>query len=178
VAMRNSIIGPICRPIVSAINRQHEQSGYSPSALFASGEQGAWYDPSDMTTMWQDAAGTTPVTAANQQVGRILDKSGNNNHATQPTGASRPVLRQSGAIWFLEFDGVNDFLVTAGIDFTAQSEMSVFAGVAKITDAAAGMLVELSPSIDANNFAFALKAPDAAAAATYRAQFKGTLLSE
>lgn len=48
---------------------------YSPAGLFAAGEQGAWYDPSDMSTMFQDAAGTTPVTAVEQPVGLILDKS-------------------------------------------------------------------------------------------------------
>lgn len=43
--------------------------------LFYGGEQGAWYDPSDRTTLYQDAAGTTPVTAMEQPVGLILDKS-------------------------------------------------------------------------------------------------------
>lgn len=50
-------------------------SNYSPESLFANGEQGVWYDPSDFTTMFQDAAGTTPVTAVEQPVGLILDKS-------------------------------------------------------------------------------------------------------
>lgn len=168
------------RSISRSMSRDIPQGSvaYSPATLFASGEQGAWYDPSDMSTMFQDAAGTTPVTAPDQQVGLIRDKSGRANHASQPTGASRPILRQSGALWFLEFDGVNDFLVTPSIDFTAQSEMSVFAGIAKISDAAIGTLIELSTSIAANNFAFAIQAPSAAASATYRAQFKGTLLSE
>ncbi len=53
---------------------------------------GAMLDPSDMTTMYQDAAGTTPVTAVEQPVGKILDKSGKGNHATQSVTASRPVL--------------------------------------------------------------------------------------
>jgi hypothetical protein len=44
-------------------------------ALFASGEEGAWYDPSDFSTMFQDSAGATPVTAVGQPVGLILDKS-------------------------------------------------------------------------------------------------------
>lgn len=44
-------------------------------ALFANGEQGAWYDPSDFSTLFQDAAGITPVTALGQSVGLILDKS-------------------------------------------------------------------------------------------------------
>ena len=44
-------------------------------ALFAAGEQGVWYDPSDLSTLFQDAAGTTPVTAVEQPVGLMLDKS-------------------------------------------------------------------------------------------------------
>jgi hypothetical protein len=50
-------------------------AAWSPSTLFASGEQGAWYDPSDLTTLYQDFAGTTPVTAVEQPVGLMLDKS-------------------------------------------------------------------------------------------------------
>lgn len=60
--------------------------------LFARGEQGAWYDPSDLSTLFQDAAGTIPVTGVEQPVGRMLDKSGRGNHATQATATSRPVL--------------------------------------------------------------------------------------
>jgi hypothetical protein len=63
---------------------------FSPSSLFAASEQGVWYDPSDLTTLFQDTAGTTPVTATGQTVGRMLDKSGRGNHATQATTASRP----------------------------------------------------------------------------------------
>lgn len=43
--------------------------------LFANGEQGFAYDPNDLTTLYQDAAGTIPVTAAGQPVGLMLDKS-------------------------------------------------------------------------------------------------------
>jgi hypothetical protein len=50
-------------------------STFSPLSLFASGEQGVWYDPSDMSTLFQDSAGTTPVTAVEQPVGLVLDKS-------------------------------------------------------------------------------------------------------
>lgn len=50
-------------------------STFTPASLFAAGEVGAWYDPSDFSTMFQDSAGTTPVTATGQPVGLILDKS-------------------------------------------------------------------------------------------------------
>lgn len=60
--------------------------------LFANGEQGFFYDPNDLTTMFQDAAGTIPITAVGQPVGMIKDKSGRNNHAFQTVSASRPLL--------------------------------------------------------------------------------------
>ena len=50
-------------------------NGFSPLSWFAAGEQGAWYDPSDLTTLFQDSAGTIPVTAVEQPVGLMLDKS-------------------------------------------------------------------------------------------------------
>jgi hypothetical protein len=43
--------------------------------------------------LFQDSAGTTPVTALGQSVGRILDKSDKGNHAIQATSASRPTLQ-------------------------------------------------------------------------------------
>jgi len=48
---------------------------FSPASLFANGEQGWWYDPSNFSTLFQDSAGTTPVTAMEQPVGLQLDLS-------------------------------------------------------------------------------------------------------
>jgi hypothetical protein len=47
----------------------------SPSILYANGEQGLWISPSDISTLYQDSLGTTPVTAFGQPVGLALDKS-------------------------------------------------------------------------------------------------------
>lgn len=52
-------------------------SSSSPAALFANGEQGVWYNPSDISTLFQDSAGTTPVTAPGQTAGLMLDNSKN-----------------------------------------------------------------------------------------------------
>ena len=65
---------------------------FAPSSLFRANEQGVWYDPSDLTTLFQNAAGTIPVTAVEQPVGLMLDKSGRGNHAYQATSANRPTL--------------------------------------------------------------------------------------
>lgn len=136
---------------------------FSPLSLFAANEQGAWYDPSDLSTLFQDSAGTVPVTAVGQPVGKILDKSGRGNHATQAATVSRPLLQQdSSGRYYLAFDGVDDFLVTAAINFTATDKMSVMAGLRKLSDAGRGIVVELSSSY-ANSGAFGMTAPDSAA---------------
>lgn len=70
-------------------------STFTPSALFLDGStQGVWYDPSDITTLYRDAAGTQPVTAVEQPVGLMKDKSGRGNHAFNSSGnsANFPVL--------------------------------------------------------------------------------------
>ena len=80
------------------------------NAMFRSSEQGVWYDPSDRATLFQDSAGTTPVTAVEQPVGLILDKSGRGNHAYQSTSTSRPVLKagyQAPAL-SVRYDGIDD----------------------------------------------------------------------
>jgi hypothetical protein len=52
---------------------------FSPASLFASNEPGVWYDPSDISTLFQDTAGTIPVTSPGQTpaqtVALMLDKS-------------------------------------------------------------------------------------------------------
>ena len=80
-------LGAVARAVQGAF------APFSPASLFAAGEQGVWYDPSDFSTLFQDAAGTIPVTAVEQPVGLILDKSGRGNHASQPTTTARAVLR-------------------------------------------------------------------------------------
>ena len=87
-------------------------SGFDIASLFANGEQGSWYDPSDLSTLFQDSAGTIPVTADGQSVGLVLDKSGNGNHATQLVSASRPTYKTDGTLYWLSFDGVDDMMVS------------------------------------------------------------------
>lgn len=48
---------------------------FDPIRLFSASEPGVWYDPSDMSTLYQNAAGTIPVTSFGQPVGLMLDKS-------------------------------------------------------------------------------------------------------
>lgn len=86
--------------------------------LFGDGQQGVMYVPQPTVdgqqVLYQDAAGTTPVTGDGQPVGYMADLSGNGNHATQATAASKPVYRTDGTLHWIEGDGVDDSLVIAG----------------------------------------------------------------
>ena len=108
--------GGIAVTPLGAIYISELASSFSPIDLFQNNEQGAWYDPSDLTTMFQDIAGTTPVTADGQTVGKILDKSGNDNHAVAPSDAARPLYKTDGTYHWLQFDGVDDYVQTAVIN--------------------------------------------------------------
>ncbi len=46
---------------------------FSPSVLFRAGEQGAWFDPSDLDSMRQESTGVTPA-AISSALGLLLDK--------------------------------------------------------------------------------------------------------
>jgi len=65
---------PLMPAMTFAVKSSQNGVFFNPLSLFAAGEQGAWYDPSDLTTLFQDSAGTTPVTALEQPVGLMLDK--------------------------------------------------------------------------------------------------------
>lgn len=65
--------------------------GFSPLSLSPT----VMFDTSDPATRYQTgsrASPGSPATIATDPLGLLLDKSGNNNDATQATGASRPLL--------------------------------------------------------------------------------------
>jgi hypothetical protein len=138
-----------------AMRARQPQGGapFTPRAIGAA----VWYDPSDLSTLFQDPAGTTPVTAVGQQVGRMLDKSGRGNHATQSTLTSRPILQQDASgRYYLACDGVDDGMVTSAIDFTATSKITLCTGIRKLSDAAFGCVAETGLSTDATQRTFGL----------------------
>lgn len=130
--------------------------------LFANGEQGVWYDPSDFSTMFQDTSGTIAVTAVGDPVALIRDKSGNNNHAFQTTSNRRPTLGQdANGYYYLNFDGTSSALATNSINFTSSNSMTLFAGVRKLTDSSTGIICELSTSTAVNIGSFYLSSANA-----------------
>ena len=103
----------IWRPVVSGGSQSLTAK---VQALFASRNGGMW-DMGDTATLFQDAAGATPVTAVTQPIGRVNDKSGNDNHATQPTAGSRPLYQVVSGYGCAQFDAVDDALLFPAITF-------------------------------------------------------------
>lgn len=130
-----------------------------------------WFDPSDISTLSQDTAGATPVATAGDPIGRIMDKSGAGNHATQATAPSRPLWQTT----YAALDGTDDSWATPSIDFTGTDKVTVIAGVRKLSDAAMGMIAEFSSNAPTNSGTFWLLAGNnSTGAAAYGVFSRGT----
>lgn len=102
-------------------------SGLTGIPAVAAGRTAVWYDPSDLSTMWQEDTKVTPA-AVDSPVGYIEDKLGSGVDAYQVTASKRPILRQRvGGRLYLEFDGVDDELQTAAAPFGELSDAVVTA---------------------------------------------------
>jgi hypothetical protein len=75
----------------------------------------------------------------------------------------------------IKYDGIDDFLQTASVDFSATDKMTVWAGVRKLSDAAAAVVCELSANSDSTNGTFTLAA--SVGGNNYYAQSRGTVRS-
>jgi hypothetical protein len=116
--------------------------GFSPSQVFAGGAAGVWLDPSDISTGFQDSAGTTPQTASGQPTGKRLDKSGRANHVLQATAGARPEYDLISGIASDFTDGSNDGYSTAV--FAAGTLVAAMDLFITIKRAAAGPMVPVS----------------------------------
>ena len=99
------------------------------SALFMSGENGVWYKPSIMSTLFQSSSGATPVVSIGDPVGLMLDRSGNSYPATQAASSFRPTytLDPSGAPVLLG-DGVDDAMITPPATYSGTSYINTSYG--------------------------------------------------
>jgi hypothetical protein len=137
-----SILRPVLRPVTRAVS--DTISGFNPRSLFASGEQGALYDLYDQSTLFQDAAGTTPWTTLGQPLGLQLDKSkglvlgselkggGTVGLVGTATAATYDTTTGAGAV--TRVDGANQSFVnfTATINSFYQMRISVASGTVQV----------------------------------------------
>lgn len=77
--------------------------------------------------LWLDASDSNSLTLSGTSVIQWADKSGNGNHAVAPGSTNRPVY--DSATSSIIFDGINDVLNSADIDYGSGNEITVFAVV-------------------------------------------------
>lgn len=83
---------------------------WTPADLFQAGDTGAWFDFSDLSTLFQASAGTTPITADAQPIGRANAKFGAGAKAFdlfQSTTSTKPTFRTDGTKHWAQFDGAD-----------------------------------------------------------------------
>lgn len=114
-------------------------------ALFAGGKVGGMWDMGDTSTLYQDTAGTTPVTAVTQPIGRVNDKSGLGNNATQPTAGSRSLYQVVGGYGCAQFDATDDALLFPAITFGGAFNTFV---AGKVTGGTIGVHIWRTADID------------------------------
>lgn len=94
------------RLLSPAIPSSAEQP-WTPAVL----EPALFLDASDVSTLFQDVAGSTPVAADGNPVGMWCDKGGDDFHLLAAADdTTRPTYKTSGGLHWVEFDGSNDVL--------------------------------------------------------------------
>lgn len=127
------------------------------SSSVATGEGGAplgevWVDPSDLSSMRQERTGASATTAAavGSPVGSIRNRGSLGGWLVTASDGARPVLRSSGGLYWLEFDGTDDYLrLTApALDLVT---IGIYAGVEILgNDTLSRGIVTLSPATGAD----------------------------
>ena len=133
MSIGSAIGSSIGRAIGSAIAGGGAVSWSPVTAWFAAGEKGVVYDLSQLSSLFQDTAGSTPVTADGQTLKRINDLSGNALHATEATNGPTIGTDGNGKRYAL-FDGTNDRLITGVCDASAFNKCTIVLGLRKLTD--------------------------------------------
>lgn len=67
-----------------------------------------WYDVAPAYCYVERTGGGTTLSSIDGVVGTIRDRSGNDRHWVATSDAARPLLKQSGALYYLQFDGADD----------------------------------------------------------------------
>lgn len=108
------------------------------------------YDHKDITSFFSDSAMTTQAVVGGP-IGAVRDKSGNNRHRRQTNNAKRPTLRQSGSLYYIEYNGTTNFLVTDSIDLTGTNVLTLCWGAAKETGNNNALVLESSSNAATTN---------------------------
>lgn len=87
----------------------------------------AWYDFSDINSLWQDTGRTTAVTANGQNIQGVTDKSGNGNHLSQASASNAPIYTTGVKNGLSSADGAANRFLDNGNTFSLGSPHTIVA---------------------------------------------------
>jgi hypothetical protein len=120
-------------------------SAWTPAQLFPGA--GAWYDPSNLSSMFQEIASPVTPTTPGSVIGTIRDLSGNGHHGVSPTNAQRPLLNLTGGVYAIQPNNANN----TGFQLDSVAWNSIYIAAAVIPQAAINLetLFSSLPETDA-----------------------------
>lgn len=174
MSVLSSVLTPVLQPVLGSVfdASAGQSAAIGPEQFFANGEKGAWFDISDLSSLFQDSSGTVPVTGVGQPVARINDKSGNGNHAIAQSAATSLAL-DAGGRYCLQ--AAASAYQTPSIDLSVFTEVAHISAVLKTSDAAASIVLEFSSNASSNAGAFSTLAPSSTSGQNYGVRSRGSL---
>jgi hypothetical protein len=173
-ANQSAITVDVCYPSLQVGSTEsYQRIATTWPAEYTSLAQAAGYPIS----LYSDRAGTTATYGPDDPVGKLLDLSGDNNHATAPSDAARPNLRLNGnGKWYLDRDTTDDALaITWPANFTTTAvqyvaDQSVTTETTGITlNGATSYTTPQRPTGDYGRIIFKTPTPNAAKVLKYLA---------
>lgn len=122
-------------------------------------KQDIWLDPTDIATLFQDAAGTIPVTSVGDPVGLWKNKGtlGSDGDATQPVSAKRPVWTDAGVLDMPAGSWLRtSYVATTPFEVFVIARQKVRQGNGWASVIHSGLFGRSKPGVD-NNFALRVK---------------------
>lgn len=92
--------------------RSKGAAAWTPASIGAE----IWFDPSDLSKLWQDrsstGAGVATPGVVDSPLGTVFNKGSRGGVLYANADAARPILRVSGGIYGIEYDGTDDNLIS------------------------------------------------------------------
>lgn len=115
-------------------------------------------------------SGSTEI-AAGGTVQQWNDLSGNAKNLSQTTALNKPTWNTGSGLSWVASDGSDDFMNSAAIDLSGVAQITIFAGVRKLSDAAAQFIAEVGSNTTTNARGLAIGAGTLSGDASRRTWF-------
>jgi len=122
VTLTRPIARPIASPIASSVTESDLASTWSPLDIASCF---LLFDPTDISTLFQDTAATSPVTTSGQSVAAWRDKTSNATLFTQATAGNRPAYDVTDGRPSVYWNGVATRWLAATVDFTNVNAVTI-----------------------------------------------------